>query len=319
MQLLVTGASGFVGGAIVERLARDGHESVRGAIRREVELAPGVVPVRVPALSSETDWSDAVRGVDTVVHAAARVHVMHERATDPLAAFRAVNVAGTLALARQAASAGVGRFVFISSIKVNGEETLPGRAFTEHDTPAPADAYGLSKLEAEQGLRSVAASTGLEVVIIRPVLVYGPGVRANFRSMLQALYRGIPLPLGAVDNRRSLVALDNLVDLVIRCTAHPAAAGRTFMASDEEDLSTPELLRRTASALGVRARLFSVPVRALELAGRATGRNAAVRRLCRSLQVSPAGVREVLGWAPPVGVDQALARTAAQFLESTRR
>jgi UDP-glucose 4-epimerase len=235
-----------------------------------------------------------------------------------LSEFRRVNVAGTLNLARQAAAAGARRFVFISSIKVNGEATH-ARPYRADDVPAPVDAYGLSKHEAEQALRKVSQQTGLEVVIIRPVLVYGPGVKANFLTMMRWLHRGVPLPLGAIDNRRSLVALENLVDLICTCLSHPAAANQTFLVSDGEDLSTAALLQRTATALGTRARLLPVPPRMLEAVARVLGKPDVAVRLCGSLQVDITKTRELLEWAPPSSVDTALKHTARHFLDASRR
>jgi nucleoside-diphosphate-sugar epimerase len=236
---------------------------------------------------------------------------MRDEAPDPLAEFRAANVDGTVALAEQAAAAGARRLVFVSSVKVHGERTEPGRPFRADQPPAPRDAYGVSKWEAEQALHAVAASTGLEVTVVRPVLVYGPGVGANFRAMLEWLRRGVPLPLGAArENRRSLVASANLADLLVRCLTHPGAVGATFLASDGDDLSTAELLRRSAAALGTRARLIPVPVAALRGAGALLGRADLVRRLCDSLQVDAAPTRAAIEWVPPVSVDAALAATA---------
>jgi UDP-glucose 4-epimerase len=265
-------------------------------------------------LSGQTDWRAALDGVQAVVHAAARVHVMRETAGQPLAEFRRVNVDGTLRLARQAAESGVRRFVFISSIKVNGEETAPGRPFTEHDVPRPRDPYGISKLEAEQGLWELSRQTGMEVVVIRPVLVYGPGVRGNVLTMLRWLRRGLPVPLGAVHNKRSLVALDNLVDLTMASLAHPAAAGRTLLVSDDHDVSTTELLQRMAAALKVRARLIPVPVAWLRAAATIVGHGDLARRLCGSLQVSLEQTQATFGWRPRVGLDAALEETARHFL-----
>ena len=239
---------------------------------------------------------------------------MRESAEDPLREFRRVNVAGTIALARQAAAAGVRRFVFLSSIKVNGEETLPGDMFSERDAPAPKDPYGVSKLEAEQGLLAVARDTGMEMSIIRPVLVYGPGVKGNFRTLMKWLARGVPLPFGCIENRRSLVALDNLVSLIQACLTHADAPGRVFMVSDGEDLSTTELLHRTAAALGRRARLVRVPPSILMAAARTAGKADMAGRLIGSLQVDIRNTREVLGWAPPVCIDDALRATADHFL-----
>jgi UDP-glucose 4-epimerase len=235
---------------------------------------------------------------------------MHDTAADPLTAFRAVNVEGTLNLARQAAAAGVKRFVFVSSVKVNGEATLPGQPFTADDAPAPLDAYGISKMEAEQALREIALQTGMEVVIIRPPLVYGPGVKANFAAMMRWLQRGVPLPLGAIHNQRSLVALDNLVDLIVTCLTHPAAANQTFLVSDGEDVSTTELLRRMGRAMGRPARLIPVPVSWLKLAAALVGKRDVAQRLCGSLQVDIEKTRRLLGWTPPLTLDQGLKKAA---------
>jgi nucleoside-diphosphate-sugar epimerase len=308
--ILVTGASGFVGRALCAELAR------RGLPYRATSRVPREGFTAVGPLDESTDWSAALAGVDRVVHLAARVHVMHEAAADPLAEFRRANVAATLRLARQAAVAGVRRFVFASSIKVNGEETPPGRPFTAEDVPRPQDPYGISKLEAEQGLLQLARETGMEVTVVRPPLVYGPGVQANFRSMLRWLKRGVPLPLAAVRNRRTLVALDNLVDLLVVCLEHPAAANQVLLAGDGEDLSTPQLLRRAAAALGTRAHLLPVPTALLAAGATLAGKGDVVRRLCGSLQLDTGKTRQVLGWTPPVGVDEALARTAREFIAS---
>jgi UDP-N-acetyl-alpha-D-quinovosamine dehydrogenase len=308
---LITGANGFIGGAVLSRLRAEGR-LVRGLVRGSACPAGCIVGPQLSA--AEADWRPLLAGCEAVVHAAARVHVVDEEDPDPLGAFRAVNVAGTLNLARQAAEAGVRRFVFLSSIKVLGESTLPGRPFTPEDPPAPQDPYGRSKAEAEAGLLELAARTGMEVVIIRPPLVYGPGVKANFLAMMRWLRRGVPLPLGAVrHNRRSLVALDNLVDLTVTCVRHPAAANQVFLAGDGEDLSTAELLRRLAGALGVPARLIPVPVWVLEAGAAAFGRRQAMQRLCGNLQVDISKARQLLDWRPVVSVDKGLCRAAAGF------
>ena len=309
-QILVTGATGFIGGAVLRALLDKGLNGVRAAVRSPGRnLPPMVDAVVVPGLGAATDWATALSDVTVVIHAAARVHVMRETSGDPLAEFRAANVEGTLALARQAADAGVRRFIFISSIKVNGEATAPGHAFSANDEPAPEDAYGVSKYEAEQGLLELARSSGMEVVIIRPPLVYGPGVKGNFASMVRWVERGIPLPLARVrHNRRSLVGLDNLVDLILTCIDHPAAANQVFLAGDGEDLSTAGLLARLGVAMGRRARLFPVPVRALEFAAALVGKRQIARRLLGSLQVDISKNRELLGWAPVVTVDEGLRR-----------
>lgn len=266
------------------------------------------------SLSSETDWTVALANVDQVVHLAARVHVMNDKSSNPLAEFRRVNVDGTANLARQAAAAGIRRFVYLSSIKVNGELTEVGLPITADDAPAPEDPYGLSKHEAEQALCQIAAETGMEVVIIRPPLVYGPGVKANFESMMLWLARGVPLPLAAVtQNRRSLVALDNLVDLIVTCLNHPAAANQTFLVSDGEDLSTADLLSRMGRALGHPARLFYLPPSLLKLGAQVVNNPGIYQRLCSSLQLDLAKTRQLLDWTPPLSVDEGLRRAAEGF------
>jgi len=264
--------------------------------------------IAVGSIGPSTDWSMALRGADCIIHTAARVHVMHDTESDPLSAFRSVNVDGTLNLAHQAAAAGVKRFVFISSVKVNSEVTQPRQAFSEADVSSPQDAYGQSKHEAEQGLRQLSADTGMEVVIIRPPLVYGPGVKASFAALMRALQRGWPLPLGAVHNQRSLVALDNLVDLIVTCLTHPKAANQTFLVSDGKDLSTTELVRGMAQAAGVPARLLPVPVWALKAGASLLGKGDEVQRLCGNLQVDISKARSLLGWVPPVSVEEGLRR-----------
>lgn len=306
--IAITGANGFVGRALCARLGREA--SIRPLVRRRDDHLPGAVIVG--DVGPDTDWSDALDGVDGVVHCAARVHLMRETATDPLAAYRTVNVAGTQRLAEAAAAAGVRRLVFISSVKVMGETTAPGHPFRVNDVPRPVDPYGQSKWEAEQALRAVASQTGLEVVVVRPPLVYGPGVRANFLRLMHAVERGWPLPLGAVDNRRSMVALDNLVDLVAVCLHHPQAAGHTFFVSDGADLSTAGLVRAMAAACGVPPHLWRVPVGLLRLAGTLTGQRETVARLVDSLQVDIEVTRKQLGWQPVVTTEQGLRRLLAK-------
>ena len=278
------GAGFCCGRTLSARLLAEGL-TVRVSTRQRHTSTSLLECVQTTDLSSTTDWSPALQMIDTVVHCAARVHVMNNQSSDPLTEFRNVNVDGTLNLARQAAAAGVRRFIFISSIKVNGEGTALGAPYLADAQPAPDDPYGISKMEAEQGLRALAAETGMDVVIIRPVLVYGPGVKANFLRMMRWLNKGVPLPLGAIDNRRSLVALDNLVDLIITCLDHPAAANQIFLVSDGEDLSTTELLCRMGLALGRPARLIPVPVSLLTAGAALLGRRDMAQRLCGSLQV----------------------------------
>lgn len=307
MKVLLTGGNGLVGSALAKQLLAGGSRLVCVA-RQPLSLSLKAEYFPILDLASPVDWSAAVQDVDVVVHCAARVHVMRESVSDPLQAFRAVNVAATLALARQAASAGVKRFLFVSSIKVNGEYTLSGRPFTAEDVPNPGDPYAQSKWEAEQGLQALGRETGMEVVIVRPPLVYGPGVGGNFQRMLGWLSRGVPLPLGATRNRRSLVALDNLVDLLMTCIDHPAAANQVFLVSDGEDMSTADLLRRLGRAMGKPARLLPVPVALLQLLASGLGKREVARRLCGSLQVDMSKTRALLNWTPPVSVDEGLRR-----------
>lgn len=301
--------------SLVSRLIAIGQFSVKAAVRRESrELHAKIEQIVTGDLTLNMDWQEVIGGVDTVVHLAARVHVMVDTATDPLTEFRQVNVEGTLNLARQAAASGVRRFVFISSIKVNGESTPLGHAFTADDVVDPQDPYSISKHEAELGLRQLAVESGMEVVIIRPPLVYGPGVKANFQSMMRWLERGVPLPLGDIHNKRSLVSMDNLVDLIITCLNHPAAANQIFMVSDGEDLSTTELLRRMGLALGRPARLIPVSVSLLKAGAAVLGLRNVAQRLCGSLQVDITKSRTLLEWNPPIDVDEGLRRTAYGFL-----
>ncbi|WP_081622846.1 MULTISPECIES: NAD-dependent epimerase/dehydratase family protein [unclassified Thioalkalivibrio] len=314
-RVLVTGATGFVGSAVVQRLAAEGRLVPVAGCRRSGSVPEGAELAVTPSLGPEADWSGALQGVEAVVHAAARVHVMEEDAADPLAEYRRANVDGTLALARQAAQAGVRRFVFVSSVKVNGEQTAPGSAFSAADAPAPEDPYGVSKAEAEAALFALGRETGMEIVAVRPPLVYGPGAGGNFARMARWVGKGVPLPLGAVTrNRRSLVGLDNLVDLLVTCLEHPAAANRVFLAGDGEDLSTTDLLRRVAAAMDRRARLLPVPPVLLRAGARAVGRGEMARRLLDSLQVDISHTRETLGWEPPVSVDEGLRRAVGPLV-----
>ncbi|MBF8776606.1 UDP-glucose 4-epimerase family protein [Pseudomonas fulva] len=317
--VLVTGANGFVGRALVSHLVSSGRSEVRAGVRKaSADVPDGARTVIVPSLDAQAHWETALEGVCQVVHTAARVHVMDETDADALAAFRRVNTQGTIALAKQAAQAGVRRFVFISSIKVNGEHTEPGQPFAADQAVAPSGPYGLSKYEAEQGLLRIARETAMEVVIIRPVLVYGPGVGANFASMMRWLNRGLPLPLGAVNNSRSLVSLDNLIDLITVCLDHPDAANEVFLVSDGEDVSTTDLLRRLGQHLGRQPRLLPTPSGWLALGARIVGRTSIAQRLLGSLQVDITKNHQLLGWRPPYTLEQGLAATAHAFKEHHR-
>ena len=309
--VLITGGQGLVGKALVTRVLMQGLALRVSTRKKNTSTDLRIEYIQTTDLSAKTDWLSAVHAIDTVVHCAARVHVMQDTEPDPLTAFLTVNLDGTLNLARQAAAAGVKRFVFISSVKVNGESTQPGRAFTEADIPNPQDAYGQSKHEAEQGLRKLAADTSMEVVIIRPPLVYGPGVKANFAALMRAVHRGWPLPLGAVHNQRSMVALDNLVDFIVTCISHPQAANQTFLVSDGQDLCTTELVLGMAQVAGVSARLLPVPVWALKAGASFLGKGDAVQRLCGNLQVDISKARTLLSWVPPVSVEEGLRRAVA--------
>jgi nucleoside-diphosphate-sugar epimerase len=314
-RVLVTGASGFIGHAVCSDLQFRGYD-VLAVVRRNPTDAgdqPDVRRLVMGDIDQATDWTAALSRVDSVVHLAARVHLMRDTAPDPLGEFRRVNVELTLNLARQAARAGVRRLIFVSSVKVNGESSPVGQPFGADDAPQPVDPYGISKLEAERALTELGKATGLEVVIIRPVLVYGPGVKANFESMIRWVMKGVPLPLGALHNQRSLVALDNITDFIATCLRHPAAANQIFLVSDGEDLTVTNLLQRTAAAGGRQARLLPVPMVVLRILGRLLGKEPVIRRLCDTLQVDITKNWRLLGWKPPVSVDAALRKTVQQF------
>lgn len=318
-RVLVTGANGFVGNRLCRVLPARGYR-IRAAVRQAAASINCKIRdmVVVGDISRSTNWETSLDGVDCIIHLAARVHVMKDSAIDPLAEYRKVNVDGALNLARQAAQAGVHRFICISTIKVNGEQTFPGRPFTEENVPVPVDPYGISKYEAEKKLRALADETGMEVVIIRPVLVYGPGVGGNFASMMNYLCKGIPLPFGAIHNQRCLLALDNLVDLIVICIDHPSAANQIFLVSDGQELSTTELLRKMAMALNVPSRLMPIPEKLLMLGATILGKQAVALRLLGSLQVDITKTRVLLGWSPPVRAGEALHDTAIHFLENVR-
>ena len=311
--VLVTGANGFVARALCAALTASGRE-FRASIRAPHFDFPGAVAVG--AVGPDTDWRAALDGVRCVVHLVSRTHVLRETAPDPLAEYRRINVQGSLRLAQQAVRAGARRLVFMSSVKVNGESTA--KPYTEDDPPRPEDAYGASKLEAEEALARVAAETGLEVVVLRPPLVYGPGVKGNFLRLLELVSRGTPLPLASIDNRRSLIHVGNLADAVVRAVDAPQAAGRTYLVADGEDVSTPGLVRALAQALGVRARLLPCPPALMRMGAALTGRAVEVSRLTGSLQVDSAKIRRELQWRPPFTLAQGLAQTARWYLESRR-
>ncbi len=319
MNILVTGSTGFIGKVLINQLDVHGFKPF-ASVRKKSSLFPshieqvvggGIYPSKV--------WKETLSNIDVVIHLAARVHVMNDTDTNALAEFRKVNTKGTLNLARQAAESGVKRFIFLSSIKVNGEATNLDSPFSSKDTYVPSDPYGLSKYEAEQGLKKIAKETGMEVVIIRPPLVYGPNVKANFLSMMEWLYKGVPLPLGSIHNKRSLVALDNLIDLIITCIKHPAAVNQTFLISDEEDLSTTDLLRRMTKALGKPSRLIPIPSNIITLGATLLGQKGVAQRLCGSLQVDISHTKSTLGWNPPVSVDEALQKTADAYLHQLNK
>jgi len=324
VNVLLTGATGFLGSALSRCLINDSKYKL--VVTRRHELSKSTVDcesIVVGDLETTTDWKQALSSVDVVIHVAARAHIMNDSVEDPLTEFRTVNTAGTLTLARQAVEAGVKRFIFISSIKVNGEETYSEsfskeegiRRFTEEDVFIPTDPYSLSKQEAEQGLLKLAEETGMGVVIIRPPLVYGPGVKANFFSMMKWMSKGVPLPFGAIHNQRSLVALDNLVSFIIKCIDHPKAANEVFLISDGEDVSTSELLQKVAKAFGKNALLLPVPVFLMTFVAQLLGKRDVASRLFGSLQVDSSKARELLGWKPVITMDEQLKKTAIAYLD----
>lgn len=307
MNILVTGATGFLGRHLCASLKTNPEVHLTPVVRK-AHMADFETVAVISSIDSETVWEKVLDGQDVVIHTAARAHIMKDEVADPLAEYRRVNVDGTLNLARQAAAACVKRFIFISSIKVNGEETPFGQLFTADDAIAPEDAYGISKWEAEQGLQQLAAETGMEVVIIRSPLVYGPGAKGNFASMVKLVKKGLPLPLGAIQNKRSLVAVDNLVDLIVTCIDHSAAANQVFLAGDGYDLSTTELLRGVANAMNRPSRLIPVPQSMLMFGARLLGKSDLAQRLLGSLQVDISKARNLLGWEPPITVQEGLRR-----------
>ncbi len=312
--ILLTGASGFVGRRLAQVLIQKNVPLICAA-RKPLSIA-GADCRTVQDLGPSTDWAHCLGGVQTVIHCAARVHVMQESASDPLTLFRQVNVAGTLRLAEQAAAAGVKQFIFLSSVKVNGEETAPGAAFTEDCAPLPIDPYGISKYEAEQALLALGRKTGMAITIIRPPLVYGQGVGANFLSMLKWVKRGIPLPLGSIRNQRSFVFIDNLLSLIMCCIQNPQASNQVFLVSDGQDMSTTDLLTKSAAAFGVIPRLLPCPPGLLMFMATLTGKKSVADRLCQSLQVDIHKAQGLLGWSPPYTVEQGLQATINHILAS---
>ena len=307
LNVLITGASGFVGQRLVKALKQ--HDVYVVGVGRELINSEADIFYAVPDFTASKAWQKPLKGCDVVVHLAARVHVMHEKAINPLTEFRLVNVEGTMRLAQEAANAGVTRFIFISSIGVNGNTTAIGRPFSANDKPQPNNPYAISKLEAEQGLIKLSVDTGMELVIIRPPLVYGIGAPGNFKQLLKVLKKKIPLPLGAINNKRSFVYVGNLVSLIIKCTEHPNAANQVFLVSDGHDLSTAELLRVCATALGAKPRLFSVPQKLIEAIATILGKRDVVQRLCGNLQVDISKARDLLDWEPPISVLDGLRAT----------
>jgi len=318
-RILVTGASGFVGHILCRTLLAQGFE-VTATVRR-IALLPErherlYQEIEVGDIHASTDWSSALKGVNTLVHLAARVHVMKDVASDPLAEFLKVNLDGTVNLARQAARVGVKRLVYVSSVKVNGEETQELRSYVEQDMPAPQDPYGVSKWEAERALQLIAQETGLEVVVVRPPLVYGPGVKGNFIRLLAAVDKEIPLPLAGANNARSLVYVGNLVNALICCATHPAARGQTYLVSDGKSVSTAVLVEKIAKALGRKSRSFYFPPGLIRFAAIMLGRSAQVDRLFGSLRVNDEKIHRELSWTPPYTLDQGLHETVDWYQKS---
>lgn len=318
MKILVTGANGFIGQRLCETLLNASY-FVRGAVRHfpeglhSLKSGNNAEFVFIDNVSPETNWGMALKGIDCIIHLAARVHIMRETSGDPITVFRKVNAEGTSLLARMAADAGVKRFIFLSTVKVNGEETEEHQ-FTERDTPNPHDDYSSSKWEAEQALHNISDAAGLEIVILRPPLVYGQGVKANFLRLLDMVNKNIPLPLSTVNNKRSMIYIGNLVDAIIRCIEHPSAANQTYLVSDGQDVSSPDLIRMIAGAMGKKARLFPCPVPLLKMIGKVTGKSSEVERLTGSLQIDTAKIRRELNWTPPFTMEQGLRKTADWFM-----
>jgi len=313
MKILLTGATGFIGKALLEGLLKRNNKVIAAVRRTVFNLPDDVLQIKINDLF-ELENIQAIKDVDTIIHCAGRAHVLHDNVTDPIVEFRKINTTGTLNLAKQAVAAGVKRFVFLSSIGVNGCSTT--KPFTEKDTPFPVQDYAISKLEAEKGLQKIALSSGMEVVIIRPPLVYGQNAPGNFSRLMKWMNLNIPLPLGVINNKRSFVALDNLVDLIITCSEHPAAANQIFLVSDGVDLSTTELLNRISLSFGRKSRLFAVNQKVLEFFLRLLGKKDLAQQLCGSLQIDIGKAKKLLNWSPPVSVDDGLKKVTQHFLKT---
>lgn len=314
MKILVTGANGFIGQHLVRKLTRESNYSPIAAIRSSQKNIFTDVPTKIVGdHGPETDWSTALGGVEVVVHAAARVHVIRDSAVNPLEEFRKVNVLGVTRLAEQALECGVRRFVYISSVKVNGESTKENVPFRECFDPVPLDPYAVSKLESERLLLQLAKKSNLEVVILRPPLVYGPGVSANFLRLIILVSKGVPLPLGMINNKRSLIGIRNFTDAIIRCLEHPNANGKTFLVSDNHDISTSELVRLIARSLNKSVILIPVPPTLLKLLGAVFGRGAEVDRLINNLAVDMSLINNDIGWFPPYSLEDEIRNTVNWF------
>ncbi|BBB25226.1 UDP-glucose 4-epimerase family protein [Amphritea japonica] len=313
MRILLTGSTGFLGSALQDELVIRDVELV--TIGRDKEKLKNHDYIYTENITSESQFNLDLHKCDVAIHCAARVHVMNESSINPLDEFRKVNVYGTLALAQQAAASGIKRFIFISSIKVNGESTSHIPAFNERSALVPEDPYSLSKKEAEDGLQKISRDTGMEVVILRPPLVYGPGVKANFYNLLKLANTGLPLPFGVVHNLRSMIYVGNLVDFILRCIDHPAAANETFLLSDRRDMSLAELLILLRKTMGRPTRLVPVPICVFRIAGFITGKGAYIDRLVGSLQIDGTKSQELLDWQPPFTVEQGIKATTDYFLK----
>ncbi len=309
-KILVTGGSGFVGRSLLECLAKKPYSLIVATRKNANEILTGTAFV-IQGFDQATDWSQGLQGVQTVIHLASRVHVMNDTALDPLEEFRKVNVAGTIRLAEQAAQAGIKRFIFISSIGVNGDYTV--NPFCADDPPNPLEPYAISKYEAEQSLQKLSKEYGFELVIIRPPLVYGANAPGNFGKLVKLIAKGYPLPLGAIKNKRSLVSINNLISLIMVCIEHPLASNQIFLVSDDEDISTTDLLRRVARVLSVPARLIPVPMVFLQLAAKMLRKEKLVQKVCGSLQLDISKTKELLAWTPLESVDQGLSQILRSF------